>query len=714
LKNHTKLLQLVVISLGFTSVITQIILLREFLKIFYGNELIVGIVLSNWMLLTGLGAFLGKLLNKFEISIKRIFWFQLIISFLPALTLIILKSVRYIFFPYGALLSIVDIYLYSFVLLVPFCVLSGLLFTFFCKLFYSLHNDNHINKIYFLDIVGSIIGGIIFNIFLVFFLKPFQSFVLLMIINFFVALFLSLILNKKAIGFILILIIFLILIVISFIDIDKISEKKIYKNQLIVESSDNYLGNICVTKTEEQYNFFENGMLLFSSNDKISCEESVHYAMVQHKKPKKVLLISGGVSGAINEIIKYKPQKIDYIEINPYIFELGKKYIKQNYNYNGLKIINKDPYIFLNKCNNKYDIVLINLSEPSTAQINRYYSIEFFKLIKSKSEKDVIISTCLPLTENYISKSEANLNSVLYCTLNKVFKNILIIPGAKNYFIVSDSALSYNIAELINKREIGNNYVNEYYIDDNLVAERGNYILKSLDKNADINTCFKPISYYYQLIQWLSYFKINYYFLIILIILIFFVIISRLNYIDFAMFAGGFSAISAEIILIIGFQIIYGYVFQMLGIIITIFMIGLALGSYFISKKINSNLKNFIIVQFLISLYFVILPLFLLFIKNYFYNELIINFLIILSTLSISTIIGLEFSISTRLRTGNILLKAGTLYSSDLFGSAFGALIISAILIPLIGTTYVCFVIAVINIISILFCVLRGKSLVRN
>src|SRR4030043_1511162 len=47
-------------SLGFTALITQIILLREFLTVFYGNELVIGIVLSNWMILTALGAGLGR------------------------------------------------------------------------------------------------------------------------------------------------------------------------------------------------------------------------------------------------------------------------------------------------------------------------------------------------------------------------------------------------------------------------------------------------------------------------------------------------------------------------------------------------------------------------------------------------------------------------------------------------------------------------------
>ncbi len=48
-----------VFALGFSAVITQLVLTRELLVAFAGNELSLGITLGNWLLLTGLGAALG-------------------------------------------------------------------------------------------------------------------------------------------------------------------------------------------------------------------------------------------------------------------------------------------------------------------------------------------------------------------------------------------------------------------------------------------------------------------------------------------------------------------------------------------------------------------------------------------------------------------------------------------------------------------------------
>jgi len=50
--------------LGFTAITNQIILLRECLISFYGNELATGIVLGGWFFWTGLGAWLSRFLEK--------------------------------------------------------------------------------------------------------------------------------------------------------------------------------------------------------------------------------------------------------------------------------------------------------------------------------------------------------------------------------------------------------------------------------------------------------------------------------------------------------------------------------------------------------------------------------------------------------------------------------------------------------------------------
>ena len=47
-------------GVGASAVMTQLALMREMLGTFSGNEMVFGIILGNWLLLTGVGAWLGR------------------------------------------------------------------------------------------------------------------------------------------------------------------------------------------------------------------------------------------------------------------------------------------------------------------------------------------------------------------------------------------------------------------------------------------------------------------------------------------------------------------------------------------------------------------------------------------------------------------------------------------------------------------------------
>ncbi|MBU4346896.1 MAG: hypothetical protein KKH29_06220, partial [Candidatus Omnitrophica bacterium] len=56
------------ILMGFTSLVVQTLLIREFLISFYGNELTIGLILANWIILEALGSSLS---NRRSLSSKN-------------------------------------------------------------------------------------------------------------------------------------------------------------------------------------------------------------------------------------------------------------------------------------------------------------------------------------------------------------------------------------------------------------------------------------------------------------------------------------------------------------------------------------------------------------------------------------------------------------------------------------------------------------------
>jgi len=690
---------LAVITLGITSMLAQLLAIREFLSIFYGNELVIGIILANWLMLTGLGSYLGRYIGKIKKKVRVLITAQIIIAFLPLVMIYSIRFFRNIIFLPGELISPTSIFLFSLFILAPFCLITGFLLTLTASIISFRKDAEQIGKVYFWDSIGDIIGGILFSFILIHLLNPFQTAFVLVLFNL-IAVFL---IGKKTMKIFTVMIFLIILPIFFNSDLNMMSAKKLFPNQEIIEQVDSKYGKIIVTETSGQLNFFENGILLFSYENTIDNEEKVHYAMVQHKSPKNILLISGGISGTAKEILKYDVDKIDYLELDPNIISIGKEYTS-NIDDEKINIINKDGRLFVKQTNEKYDVAIIDLPDPSTTQINRFYTIEFFKELKKKLDEESLISISVSSSENYMNEETIKLNSIIYSTLKEVFDNVIIIPGEENFFISSDKKLSYEISGLTEKKNIETKYVNKDYLIGKITEERINYVKENIKQTEEVNKDFNPIAYYYQIKSWKTKFESNTAWILIIALLIILILITRLKAMTFSVSVIGFSAISLELVLLTGFQIIYGYIYGMLSIIITLFMMGLAIGIYSMNKTLQKRkAKDFLKIQMLIIVYSTLLPLILIYLsllKNELLISLSANVIIPLLTILLGFLTGSVFPLVSKLTFKRIEKTASKLYSADLIGSCLGAILTSVVLIPVLGITKLCFLIAGINLIS--------------
>ena len=59
-KKSERAITRVVIATGISSVVTQLLIIREFLSQFKGNEFVIALILFNWLFLGGLGTMLAR------------------------------------------------------------------------------------------------------------------------------------------------------------------------------------------------------------------------------------------------------------------------------------------------------------------------------------------------------------------------------------------------------------------------------------------------------------------------------------------------------------------------------------------------------------------------------------------------------------------------------------------------------------------------------
>jgi len=426
---------------------------------------------------------------------------------------------------------------------------------------------------------------------------------------------------------------------------------------------------------------------------------------MQRPLPKEVLLVSGGIGGMVSEILKYSSVKnVDYVELNPRLINMAVKY-KPLPADKRVHILVDDGRRFIQQVKKKYDVVIFAVPDPSSLQINRFYTNEFMTLLKQKLNPGAVILYSISSSGNYMSTEKIGIETTVYQTLKNNFPHVEIIPGERDYFIASDSTLRTDMAKLSTFKKIETKYVNPYYIDDISVLQRSEYIKKNLLKEPLLNIDEKPLPVYYHTLQFISEYTSNWWMLIFIPVILLLIPLFFIRSVAAGMYITGFTASSFEILIIFTFQTFYGYVYAAIGIIIAIFMGGLALGSIY-GNRLTVTRKHFVTAQVLLVLYALLFPLFW-DLQKATGNSYAGLFLFFLITILLSAITGFQYVVGTKLLPGSSTGTAPLLYAVDLIGSSLGAIVISVILLPMIGVVYSCIMIAGFNFLIALLNFIR-------
>jgi spermidine synthase len=705
--------RLILFLLGFTSMSTQVILIRESLAVFHGNELVIGLFLGIWMILTASGSFLAIQSSKFKVQsftqpLRLHTYLLILMSLLPLATLFLLVTIRFALVPSGIMPGLLQTALVILLSLLPFCMVSGMLFPMLVQNLSAFKSKNLLHEGYALDSAGSILGGLIFSLVFIFTLPPFESLVLLTSFCLLFIFILSVV-SKKPLPAVISLVIGILVFILPFKPgIVRYLDHKQFNKQEVIEIKSSPFGMLAVSRLGEEIFIYDNGNPVSLNDNAFNREESVHYAMLLHHSPKKVLLVSGGTSGIISEILKYSVEKVDYIEPNPWLISMVDKYRPfpedQRVSY-----IYQDPRIFLRKNEEKYDVILVNTPEPNSAELNRLYTVEFYNLLKEKLNSGGILSVSIPSAGNYMSETSRQVHSVNYNTMKTLFKHIRIIPGWKDYFLSSDSSLDKSIFYKYPAIGFTNLYVNPSYINENLLKMRSDLIMKDLLPDEPLNSDLRPYVFSLYLRYWLEQFKMNQYTMPLILLFMMILSLVFLGPLNLGLFTGGFTASGLEFILLIWFQVMYGSVYLMTGVIFALFMAGLVVGSLLSGISIkNHTFKGFLTIQGVFACFALLVATLMIMVPSGTHDLFMVS-LIFELVLITGLLMGAQFASSSRLRTSSVIKSSGESFSADLLGSALGIIFVSIYMVPLLGLPRTALVLAGLNVAVMGIVFMKGR-----
>ncbi len=178
------------------------------------------------------------------------------------------------------------------------------------------------------------------------------------------------------------------------------SEQKKYKDRIVYAKQSRYQ-KIVITKWRNDYWLFINGKEQFSTFDEDKYHEPlVHPAMLMAKRKKRILILGGGEGLAVREVLKYDDiESATLVDLDPVMTDLARHNpIITNINKNSMNnlrvnAVNRDAFIFVQNCTQSYDIIIVDLPDPSSVTLSRLYSKEFYSICRRHLNKNGILVT---------------------------------------------------------------------------------------------------------------------------------------------------------------------------------------------------------------------------------------------------------------------------------------------------------------------------------
>ena len=728
--------------LGFSSVISQILLLREFLVSFYGNELSVGVFFASWLAWVGVGSLLGNKLLRTRIASLIASSGLLLAPVISFLQLVAAKSARSVLHTQaGEYLTLVELFGLCVVILSVGCILWGVLFTMLSRRYAGGSSWHGVNTSYALESLGSVIGGILSTFILTQWLSPFQILFLLGALAALVVLTSGVSAVRRNVRILLAGL--LILLSVIFIGPMAKLEQRVLQEQWKVinprlsflRSVDTKYQNLTLLDYGSQQILYTDGKFHSLLPNFYDAELFVHSILVQSPGVKRVLLLGGGFNELLPEVLKYHVENVDYVEPDNALLEFIQPALspatRQSLHDSRVRVIAGDGRDFLRTTEVRYDAIFINVGEPSTANINRFYTKEFYQLCSLRLGPQGLIAFPVLSSADYLSDELKEFNASLYHTIRSVFPCILVLPGSHALFIGSLAPLETNLDSLRQRfrlQAISTNYFSEDLFDEIYDSSRREFVTSVLQNSPTkrINEDFHPVTYFFSGKLWnrfvrgdTSFFsQITSSFLYGMMglasIALFIAMVAgqrkRLKPISarmgLPMGIVGFVGMSVNLLLLLNVQTTFGSLYELIGGMIATQMLGLTIGVACVNAALGRySMKRIVGTTLVLFLFFT------------FFLPVAMRMLTAIHSLPASFFvltIGGGFVGAMYGALNKIFLddhqETGTIYAWDLFGSALGALLATSLLLPILGLTEICLMYSLFVILLLPLPFYLGKS----
>jgi len=752
-------LALVMVGLGCFATAAQVDYIREFLVVFAGNELCLGIILACWFSGIVAGALAGGRLAQqvMRPDVWLVSCGTFMFIFLPGLTALLRIGRGLMGVGPGEVPGLTGLLVSGLLLIVPFALLIGLAFPLVCRLAAGMDDSRAIGRVYVFESAGAVAGGLVVGVLLAGQVTTLESIcitglplaagliwfgwrdaripalasgVLFMAAG--VAL-LSGTLGRLDAA----------LALVRFDQLGSGNER--------IGWADTPYQYLDLGRSGEQYTLFADGKVTRSFPDPYSSRPRAHLVMNEHPRPRRVLLLGSASFEFLPPALMYPVERLDLVEIDPGVNGLVEPVldpaIRKAFSDPRLHLHLTDGRRFLRRADEVWDVIFADVPDPTTAARNRFFTLEFFELIRSRLAPGGVFVTRISSSANYLGRETASLVRTVQATLTKVFAQVEVLPGQESFFVAGDAAgvlLSDpdRLGDRYQARAINDPKFTRHHFkvlfQSNMVSDLQGQIASrgaALD-----NTDARPVTYLQSVVRWAHLMgetsatwlsgavqlPVWIWYLAVLVlaaVLALRVLAGRTNRsvrarraATFALLVVGAYGMTVELVLTFAYQSMLGSLYREMGLIVACFMAGLAAGAYAIERRLGhkpGSVGLLSIVLFALAAFAAAVPLLVtssfLMLMPLWLEQIYILFLILVAGAGAGMVFPLTGQIA--LRSGHrVGPAAGALDAADHLGAAAGAFLAGVVLIPVLGRLHSCLLLALLTVIAGLVNLLAAED----
>jgi len=188
--------------------------------------------------------------------------------------------------------------------------------------------------------------------------------------------------------------------------------------------------NLAVGRRDEQYSLYCDGQAAADFPDPYTFVPLAHFWMCQHPQPRTVLMLGGGAEGLLAEILCHSVRAVDYLEpdarqiemVRPFLSDADRAALMDS----RVSMHHQDARHFLKTQQDRYDLVIARLPEPTSALRARFYTTEFYAELRRAMTRRAVLCTMAAAAPGELSAISSRYLASIRRTIRTSFPEVVV------------------------------------------------------------------------------------------------------------------------------------------------------------------------------------------------------------------------------------------------------------------------------------------------